>query len=135
MDVDGKFDVTRLNCSVDDLKHVYVVRPPNGPKGVNECLEQATKWLTYGDHGSRGRELVVKVVNGGGGQTAMKADVVGGWRGWLKAGSGAQEVMRFGMGMSVEEALMERDERQEAVDGSGWWARSDDYGQFKWMEE
>lgn len=129
VDVDGRFDVTRLSCSREELRHVYVVRP--GKEGTERCLEEARRWLVYGENGSRGRELVVKVVSGGEG--VKGADVVGCWRGWMRVGRG-MEVEGFGEGISVQEAAREREERQEMVEGSGWKATSD-YGEFRWVEE
>lgn len=129
VDVDGRFDVTRLSCSMEELRHVYVVRP--GKEGVDRCLEEARRWLVYGEHGSKGRELVMRAVSGGEG--VKGADVVGCWRGWMRVGRGA-EGPGFGEGISVEEAARERGERQQVVEGSGWRAESD-YGEFRWMEE
>ena len=130
VDADGRFDVTRLNCSREDLKHVWVVRARNGKEGVRQALEESTKWLVYGEHASKGRELVVRVVSGGGGD----ADVVGDWRGWLKVESEGKEVRGFGMGMSVEEAMRETEERRSVLDGMGWWAGCEE-GSFRWREE
>lgn len=127
--MDGRFDVTRLSCSREELRHVYVVRP--GKEGVERCLEEARRWLVYGEHGSKGRELVVRVVSGGEG--GREADVVGCWRGWMRVGRG-KGVEGFGGGISVEEAARERGERQQIVEG-GWWRAESDYGEFRWMEE
>ncbi|OBT86088.1 hypothetical protein VE02_05712 [Pseudogymnoascus sp. 03VT05] len=128
VDVDGRFDVTRLSCSEEELRHVYVVRC--GKEGVERCLEEGRSWLVYGEHGSKGRELGVRVVSGGEG--GKGADVVGCWRGWMKVGRGAAP--GFGGGISVEEAMGERGERQGVVERSGWRAESD-YGQYRWVEE
>ncbi|OBT50182.1 hypothetical protein VE04_08310, partial [Pseudogymnoascus sp. 24MN13] len=49
VDVDGRFDVTRLSCSEEELRHVYVVRC--GKEGVERCLEEGRRWLVYGEHG------------------------------------------------------------------------------------
>ena len=69
--------------------------------------------MLHGDHGSKGREWVGTVVCGGGG-----GDVNLGWRGWLKVGRG--EVGGFSWGVSVEEALGDREGRRKIVDGKGW---------------
>lgn len=130
VDVDGKFDVTRLHCSVEELRHVWVVRARGGKEGVKQALEEGTRWLVYGEHGSKGRELVVRIVSGGGGE----ADVVGGWRGWLRVEREGKEGGGFGMGMSVEEAMREREERRSVLEGMGWRAVCEEGG-FTWREE
>src|ERR1700709_1193836 len=38
VDADGRFDVSRLRCSFEDLKHVHVLRPLTGKAGVNDAL-------------------------------------------------------------------------------------------------
>ncbi|OBT70267.1 hypothetical protein VE03_00008 [Pseudogymnoascus sp. 23342-1-I1] len=128
VDVDGRFDVTRLSCSREELRHVYVVRP--GKEGAERCMEEARRWLVYGQHGSKGRELGVRVVSGGEG--GRGADVVGCWRGWMRVGRG--EEGRVGGGVSVEEAVGERGERQRSAEGRGWRAESE-FGEFRWVEE
>lgn len=130
VDVDGKFDVTRLNCSVEELRHVWVVRAREGKEGIRQALEEGTRWLVYGEHGSKGRELVVRIVSGGGGE----ADVVGGWRGWLRVEREGKERAGFARGMSVEEALREREERRSVLEGMGWCAVCEE-GSFRWKEE
>jgi hypothetical protein len=51
----------------------------------------------------------------------------------MRVGRG-MEVEGFGEGISVEEAVREREEKQEMVEGGGWKATSD-YGEFRWVEE
>jgi len=126
LDVDGRFDVTRLNCSIEDLKHVHVFRAATG--AVKATLDAVEDYLLYGNHLSHGKELVVTVVSGGQG-----GDVMAGWKGWLRVSSERDGVMGFGMGMSVEEALRERDTRQRVVDEVGWKASSD-LGEYRWTD-
>jgi hypothetical protein len=124
VDVDGRFDVSRLSCSLEDLQHVHVVRPAKGM--LKETLGQLDTYLLGGKHGSMSRELVATVVNG-----SQGGDISVSWRGWLKAESEIDEVPRFGMGISVEEALTERDNRQEAIENKGWRAESE-WGDYRW---
>ena len=132
VDTDGKFDITQLTCSRDELKHVYIVRT-NGMERVQQALRDSINWLTYHQHASRGRELKLKILSGGPGPMGGLDgfDIIGGWRGWLRVESGASEVMKFGPSMSVEEALEEAKERWEAVEASGWFA-SCDQGEYSW---
>ncbi|KAL7623567.1 hypothetical protein AAE478_007250 [Parahypoxylon ruwenzoriense] len=117
-----------------DLRHVYVYRPPCGQEHVRAALEAAGRWMLYGAHGSRAREWWGTVVIGGGSgmgvaAASVKGDVSAGWKGWLRVER--EEVPRFPDGMSVDEALRDRDRRQEAVDGAGWVASSR-VGSYVW---
>jgi hypothetical protein len=127
IDADGGFDVTRLRCEVEDMKHVHVYRPLEGH--VKETLEQVEGHLMGGEHGSMGKECVGIVVNG-----AQGGNVMVGWRGWLRVESERNDVPRFGMGISVEEAMREREQRQLAVESKGWRAVSE-WGEYRWNEE
>lgn len=128
VDTDGKFDITKLDCTFEDMKHVWVVRARNGTEDVQQALRDGTKWLTYGENASKGRDLALKIVSGGpgGNKTMQNADVVGGWRGWLRVESGMHEIMKFAPGLSVEEALREDGQRREALKHVGWSARSEE---------
>jgi len=114
-----------LNCTMEDLKHVHIFRP--GRDAVTATLESIEPYLLYGSHFSQGRDLVATIVNGGNG-----GDITVGWKGWLRVESEKDEVMRFGMGMSVEEALRERVARQNVVDEKGWIGLSE-RGVLKWV--
>lgn len=127
VDADGGFDVTRLSCEVQNFQHVHVYRPLKGH--VNETLEQVEGNLVGGEHASMERECVGIVVNG-----AQGGDIMVGWRGWLRAGSERDDVPRFGIGISMEEAMREREQRQLAVESKGWRAVSE-WGEYKWNEE
>lgn len=84
--------------------------------------------MLYGEHASKGREWMGTLVNGGG-MMVKGADVVVGWRGWLRVEREA--VSAFAEGMAVEEAWRERERRQEIVDSRGWKAGSE-MGEFSW---
>ena len=77
--------------------------------------------MLYGEHGSKIREWVGTVVSGGTG-----GDINLGWRGWLRVER--EEVGNFGCGVSVEEAVEDRERRCEVVDGKGWKAVCDGLG-------
>jgi hypothetical protein len=132
VDADGKFDVSALSCSKRDLQNVYIVRPPDGRKGVVKALNEATKWLLKGELASIDRELVLKIVSGFKGTQLPAADIVCGWRGWMHVYNGAEEVQRFLEGISVHEAEMEKHQRADATGRAGWvvaWAS----GEYKFM--
>ena len=128
IDADGKFDVSRLTCSFEELQHVYVFRPVTGIAGVPECLKEVERFLMEGDHRSWDRESVGTVVS-----SAHGGDMMVSWRGWLVAESGRRDAPRFGEGVSVEEALGLREERMRAVEGKSWRARCD-WGEYQWED-
>lgn len=66
-----------------------------------------------GDHGSKEREWVGTIVNGG-----VGGDINVGWRGWLRVER--EEVGSFGWGVSVEEEVGKRERGSEVVDAKGW---------------
>ena len=69
--------------------------------------------MLYGDHGSKSREWSGTVVVGG-----IGGDVNVGWRGWLRVEK--EEVSGFEWGVSVEEAIGDRERRTEVLEGKGW---------------
>jgi len=121
VDMDGRFDVSRLRC---ELQHVHMVRPFKGALKIT--LDSIDDYLLYGQHQSKGRELVATIVIGGQG-----GDIMAGWRGWMLVER--EEVAKFEPGTSVEEALVEREARQEAVESADWIASSA-CGEFRWKE-
>lgn len=133
VDLEGRFDTTRLSCSEADLKHVYVYRPPRCMSGVEEVrklVAEAQKWMLYGRHASRGREWWGTIVIGGPG-----GDINAGWKGWMRVDLD-EEGVGFGMGgafLSAEEALTTRERIQDVVDEAGW-VVSSDWGGFKFRE-
>ncbi|KAI1104390.1 hypothetical protein F4804DRAFT_193500 [Jackrogersella minutella] len=149
IDAENRFDVTRLISShpashhlsnsypaqPPDLRHVHVYRPPRGQEQVRAAVAAATQWMLYGTHGSRSREWWGTVVIGGGSGTgggmSVKGEVNAGWKGWLEVER--EEVSGFPAGVSVEEALRDRDKRQEVVDAAGWVAASK-VGGYMWKD-
>ncbi|KAI2467990.1 hypothetical protein F4781DRAFT_286049 [Annulohypoxylon bovei var. microspora] len=157
VDAESRFDVTRLVSSssnpsrsnpaahhpsstgypaqVPDLRHVHVYRPARGQEQVQAAIAAAGQWMLYGAHGSRAREWWGTVVIGGGsgagGGMGVKGDVNAGWKGWLRVQR--EEVSLFPAGVSVEEALLDREKRQEVVDAAGWVAASR-VGGYVWRD-
>ncbi|KAI0549830.1 hypothetical protein F4679DRAFT_227434 [Xylaria curta] len=134
IDTEGKFDVTRListkpdtnyPATPADLAHVHIYRPGRGAERVRAVLGTLDEFMLYGDHASRGREWWGTVVIGGGGGGHVNA----GWKGWLRVDR--EEVPGFQVGISVEEALRDRERRQTAVDRAGWTAASR-WGSYTW---
>ncbi|TLS28787.1 hypothetical protein PpBr36_02097 [Pyricularia pennisetigena] len=122
-----------------DLAHVHVHRPArtSGPQSavIRAAVAIAEQHLVYGRHGSGAREWWGTVVVGGAvgaaaaaagdgedGAASAVVDVVAGPRGWLRVER--EEIPGFGLGMSVEEALVERERRRRAVEEAGWKAGS-----------
>ncbi|KAI8952606.1 hypothetical protein F4801DRAFT_540666 [Xylaria longipes] len=135
IDTEGKFDATRLisnkpddkanyPAAPADLAHVHIYRPGRGAERVKAVLGTVDEFMLYGDHDSRGREWWGTVVIGGAG-----GHVNAGWKGWLRVDRGG--VPGFQVGISVEEALRDRDRRQAAVDKAGWTAASR-WGAYVW---
>lgn len=130
IDVSGRFDVTRLMCSFEDLAHVHVFRCTR--EEFRRTLDGVEKYMIYGEHGSRGREWVGVLVNGDVGERG--GDITIGWRGWLRVESLRNEVPTFGVGVSAEEAMGERERRWSVVKRLGWKAVCPE-GQYSWNEE
>ncbi|KAK8120617.1 hypothetical protein PG999_004737 [Apiospora kogelbergensis] len=159
IDVDHHFDVTRLlsdsstspststplnatnpnsyPATRNDLKHIYVYRPARGANQsqIRASLAAAREYMLYAPHASRNRAWWGSVVVGGtsggfggpgvdGRGERLVADVITSWR-------GRQEVPGFGVGMSVDEALGERERRAELVRNRGWEARARE-GVYAW---
>ena len=133
IDTDGKFDITKLGCGIEGMKHVWVIRTKNGTEDVQQTLRDGVQWLTYGENGSKERDLALKIVSGGsGGTRSMEGiEVIGGWRGWLRVDIGRQEIAKFAPGLSVEEALREDSQRKDAVERAGCTAVSEK-GTYHW---
>ncbi|KAK3317011.1 hypothetical protein B0H66DRAFT_520197 [Apodospora peruviana] len=107
-----------------DLDHVYILCPARGDlTHIADCIASMEEYMVYGSHRSRAREWWGTMVIGGGlnpagGASAGHVAVTAGWRGWLRVDRA--EVPAFSSGMSVEEALADREKRQAAVDDAGW---------------
>lgn len=110
--------------TAEDLKHVHIYRPARGsPSYIREVLSAAEHHMIYSKHASIAREWWGSIVIGGGSPAVLGpelASVTTGWRGWLRVDR--EEVRGFGLGMSIEEALLDRDRRQRAVSDAGWTA-------------
>lgn len=110
--------------TMEDLKHVHVYRPARGsPSHIREVLSSAEHHMIYCRHASVAREWWGSIIIGGGSPTVLGPEAAGvstGWRGWLRIDR--EDVRGFGMGMSIEEALLDRDRRQRAVHEAGWTA-------------
>lgn len=82
MDIEARFDPTRLSCTFDDLQHVYVqtVRD-RSPETIRLALQAAEKFMFYDDasRSSKDREWWGTFVFGG----ISGGDVTCGWSGWL----------------------------------------------------
>lgn len=121
--------------TVQDLRHVHVYRPARGPPShIRDILASAEHYMIYNRHASVAREWWGTIVIGGGSPAALGSshtDVTTGWKGWLRVNRG--EVRGFPVGTSLEEALLERDQRQRAVDAAGY-AASCAWGSFTFSE-
>ncbi|GJC97995.1 hypothetical protein ColKHC_06821 [Colletotrichum higginsianum] len=132
LDTEHRFDATRLVCSPESIRHVYVHRPAcdaiHGPRGdggagmgpdqVRQLVTAAEDWMLYGDHESSGREWWGTIVIG-----ALGAgDVTAAWKGWLRIDR--DNIPGFSLGCSAKEAMTDRQRRQEAVDAAPWAASS-----------
>ncbi|KAI3322609.1 hypothetical protein HD806DRAFT_536448 [Xylariaceae sp. AK1471] len=137
IDTEGRFDVTRLisptpahsvsyPATAPDLQHVHIYRPAHGQgqEQVKAIMAAVDEFMLYGTHESRNREWWGTVVIGGAG-----GHVNAGWKGWLRVEK--EDVSGFAVGASVEEALRERQRRQDAVNAAGW-AASSHWGTYVW---
>lgn len=121
LDLDGRFDATRLTCGADDLRYVYVQRPArSSPEHLRALVADADSFMLYdaAAQASRSRQWWGTMVLGGLGA----GDIMAGWKGWLRVDR--EQVQAFAPGMSADEALAQRNARQEAVDAAGWAAAS-----------
>lgn len=110
--------------TAEDLRHVHVYRPARGSSShIREVLSAAENHMIYSKHASIAREWWGSIIIGGGSPAVLGpevANVTTGWRGWLRVDR--EDVRGFGLGMSIEEALLDRDRRQRAVNDTGWTA-------------
>ncbi|KAI5462726.1 hypothetical protein BGZ63DRAFT_222965 [Mariannaea sp. PMI_226] len=130
IDLDGRFDSTRLSCPETHLRHVYVQRAAHSdPERLRAVVAEAEKFMLYGEgaRASATRQWWGTIVQGGLGA----GDIAAGWRGWLRVDR--EHVRPFAFGISAEEALKQRGQRQDAVDCAHWTATSD-WGGFSFKE-
>ncbi|CAM1500844.1 Fc.00g100060.m01.CDS01 [Cosmosporella sp. VM-42] len=131
IDLDNRFDATRLTCSSQHIRHVYIQRPArSSPDRLRALVADAETFMLYGDASrqSSSREWWGTVVLGGLGA----GDIVAGWKGWLRVER--ENVRGFTLGISAEEAMEQRSNRAEAVESAGWAATSQ-WGGFVFKEE
>lgn len=119
----------------DDLRHVHVYRPARGSSAyIRDVLDAAERFIVYSKHASVAREWWGTIVIGGGSPAALGpgcADVTTGWKGWLRVNH--DDVRGFPLGMSAEEALVDRQQRQRAADAAGY-AATCAWGSFHFRE-
>ncbi|KAK7398235.1 hypothetical protein QQX98_012385 [Neonectria punicea] len=130
MDLDGRFDATRLTCPEPHLRHVYVQRPARSSlERLRALVAEAEGFMLYGDgaHASAARQWWGTVVVGGLGA----GDIAAGWKGWLRVDR--EHVRGFALGISAEEAMEQRGRRQDAVDAAAWAATSE-WGDFSFED-
>ncbi|KAH8699994.1 hypothetical protein BGZ61DRAFT_241129 [Ilyonectria robusta] len=130
IDLDGRFDTTRLTCVESNLRHVYVQRPArSNTERLRAVVAEAEGFMLYGNgaHASTARQWWGTVVVGGLGA----GDIAAGWKGWLRVDR--EHIRGFTIGISAEEAMEQRGRRQDAVDGAGWAATSE-WGGFSFKE-
>ncbi|RGP59438.1 hypothetical protein FSPOR_11315 [Fusarium sporotrichioides] len=121
IDIEGRFDATRLTCLPSHMRHVYIQRPARSdPEHIRALVAEAEVILLYGDvaRASAGREWWGTVVVGGLGY----GDISAGWKGWLRVDR--ENVRGFASSISAEEALDQKEQRQDVVDTAGWAATS-----------
>ncbi|KAF5020186.1 hypothetical protein F66182_7791 [Fusarium sp. NRRL 66182] len=131
IDVEGRFDATRLTCPASHTRHVYVQRPARGsPEQLRALIAEAEDILLYSDvaRASAAREWWGTMVIDGFGA----GDVSAGWKGWLRVDR--ENVRGFSLGISAEEAMDQRGQRQDVVDAAGWTVSSQ-WGVFTFREE
>ncbi|KAM5352173.1 hypothetical protein ACJ41O_004896 [Fusarium nematophilum] len=130
IDLEGRFDATRLTCSPPHTRHVYIQRPARtSPEQLRAMVAEAENVLLYGNvaQASAAREWWGTIVVGGLGA----GDIAVGWKGWLRVDR--QHVRGFALGISAEEALEQRTQRQDVVEAAGW-AVASQWGGFTFKE-
>lgn len=130
IDVEGRFDATRLTCLTTHMEHVYIQKPARGyVEQVRALAAEAEGILLYGDvaRQSAGREWWGTIVVGGLGA----GDIATGWKGWLRVER--ENVRGFALGISADEAVSQKEKRQDVVDSAGW-AASSQWGGFVFQE-
>ncbi|KAF5004346.1 hypothetical protein FDECE_9150 [Fusarium decemcellulare] len=131
IDIEGRFDATRLTCSPSHTRHIYIHRPArSSPEQLRALVAEAEDVLLYGPvaQASAAREWWGTIVVGGLGA----GDVAAGWKGWLRVDR--EHVRGFTPGISAEEALEQRGKRQDVVEAAGW-AVTSQWGGFTFKEQ
>lgn len=131
IDTENRFDITRLSCTASDLEHIYVQYINRAtPEALRALVSRAERYFLYNSKAqwSIDREWWGTIVLGGIGT----GDITCGWKGWLRVDR--QIIRPFPAGISIDEALKLRDERQKMVDSSGWEVSSQ-WGSFVFHDE
>lgn len=97
---------------------------------INRSNFQATlasvkHYMEHGEHGSKHRIWIGTIVIGEAG-----GDICMHWNGWLAVEK--EEVARYPPGVSVEDAMLGRGQRREAVAAKGWRVVSDRGEEYRW---
>ncbi|KAK4452699.1 hypothetical protein QBC34DRAFT_28834 [Podospora aff. communis PSN243] len=125
--VQGGSPTTTKRLRRADLDHVHFLRSaPGDAAHVAACVASMEEYMLYAPHCSRDREWWGAVVIGGGLNPADTSGaghvcVVTDRKGWMKVERA--EVPPF-WDVTVEGALAERENRQQAVEEAGWVASS-----------
>lgn len=117
VDLEGRFDATRLTCDMSDLHHIYVQAAPRStPEAVRALVSEVEGFMLYHKDArvSADRELWGTIVLGGFGA----GDLVAGWKGWLRVDR--EHVRPFPPDITLEEALEQKEARNRAVQKAGW---------------
>ncbi|KAK0644294.1 hypothetical protein B0T16DRAFT_302765, partial [Cercophora newfieldiana] len=139
VDFEGSFELLRLfatapaaqegsptvakSLSRADFDHVHILRPaPGDAAHIASCIATMEKYMLYAPHCSRSREWWGTVVIGGGLSPAGSSgsghvSVVTDRKGWMRVERA--EVPLF-MDATAEGALVDRKNRQRAVEEAGW---------------
>ncbi|KAL1902057.1 hypothetical protein Cpir12675_000163 [Ceratocystis pirilliformis] len=137
IDLECGFDPTRLASSRSNLSHIHVFRMPPATADstassiaemVREAVARVQQWMVYGSHQSAGREWWGTIILGAPGGQVWTC-----WRGWLCVDT--EDIPGFATGMSIREAMAERERREQAVDSMNWvascpWGRFDFRGRL-----
>ncbi|KAG9236420.1 hypothetical protein BJ875DRAFT_372194, partial [Amylocarpus encephaloides] len=105
-----------------ELKHIHIFRTT--PSNLSITIASLEGYMLHGPHHSKSREWIGTFIIGGSNPRGSKAVgengllVTGGWRGWMSGER--EELVRFGMGVSVEEAWGERGVRMDLLRARGW---------------
>jgi hypothetical protein len=143
IDLDGRFDATRLSCTHEDARHVYVQQLPHLAGGTESSPadEEAAAGASMSVSVQQLRELVSEADDfflysaaaaPSSSRTSWGTIVVGGRKGWLRVER--EHVLGFAPGASLEDSLNRRAARQDVVDAIGWTAESP-WGSFLFQEE
>ncbi|KAL7811537.1 hypothetical protein V8C44DRAFT_100212 [Trichoderma aethiopicum] len=135
IDLEGRFDATRLTCADDALQHVYVQQPPcdesssTNVEAIRSLISDAEHFMIYDRCSavSLSREFWGSIVLGGLGA----GDLTAAWKGWLHVER--EHIAEYSTRITLEEAFERRSNRQDVVDRAGWVAASQ-WGKYVFLE-